>query len=106
MSYLNQIVDLCAAADTRLADTGAINAGICLHFDVTLQNRRSGLHDFVPRSEVMFCEAEAIGADNNAVMQHDVVADHARGLGEPQESEVAVPEHATDLGEAPHRLPA
>ncbi len=37
MSDLHQVVDLGAARDAGLADAGAIDAGVGLHFDIALQ---------------------------------------------------------------------
>lgn len=41
VSYLNEVVDLSAAADARFADTGAVNARIGLNFDIIFDDCRA-----------------------------------------------------------------
>src|SRR5258708_28307893 len=74
---LNQVVDLYAAADAGFADAGAVDAGVGLNFHVVFDDDRGGLRDLVPVPVVSFGEAEDIGADNDSVVQQDVVADAA-----------------------------
>ena len=76
MSHLREVVDLCAAAYVRLADTGAVDAGVRLHLDCILQNRRAGLCYLLPARAVTR-KAETIGADNGSVLQNDIVTERA-----------------------------
>src|SRR5437899_6016268 len=72
---LDQIVDFCVAADAGLVQAGAVNTGIGLDFHVVFQHHAPDLRDLVPAAAVVFGKAEAVRADNNAVVQQHVVAD-------------------------------
>ena len=73
----DEIVDLGAAADAGLADGGAVDAGIGLDFDVVFEDGGAGLRHFVPGAVFLFGVAEAVGADDGAVLQDDAIADAA-----------------------------
>lgn len=73
----DEIVDLCAAADTGFADGGAVDAGVGLDFDVVFKDGGAGLNHFVPGAVGIFCVAEAVAADDDSVLQNDAVADFA-----------------------------
>jgi len=89
MSHLHQIVDLRAVGDHCCAYARAIDAGIGLNFDVIADTYWTRLRNLLPRAIVTFGEAEAITADDNAVLQDDVVAEHAaladNGVGVSEE---------------------
>ncbi len=71
----DQVVKLGAAADARLADGGAVDAGVGLDFDVVFQDGGAGLQHFVPAAVRLLGEAKAIRADDDAVLQDDAVAE-------------------------------
>src|SRR6516165_12560182 len=48
VSDLCEVVDLHPARDAGLSHTGAIDAGIGLHFDIVLEHRRTRLCDLLP----------------------------------------------------------
>ncbi len=77
VSDLHEIVDLDSAADAGFAYAGAVDAGVRLHFDVVFDDDRGGLGNLVPVSVGSLGEAEAVGADHDAVLQQDIVADAA-----------------------------
>src|SRR5208282_4114144 len=74
---LHQIVDLHAAANASFANAGPIDAGVRLYLHVVFDDYRSRLRDFVPMGIGGLGETEAVGADDHAVLQQDVVADAA-----------------------------
>ena len=74
---LHQIVDLGAAPDASFLHAGAIDAGVGLDFDIIFNDDRLGLHDLVPVRGVIFGEAEAVGADDCAILQQHAVAQSA-----------------------------
>src|SRR5690349_19332655 len=84
----NEVVDFCAVADARFANGGAVDAGVGLDFHVIFENGGAGLNDFVPGAVFLFCEAEAVGSDDGAVLKNDAMADAAEfaddcmGVGE------------------------
>ena len=73
----NEVVDFGAAADARFADGRAVDAGVGLDFDVVFENGGAGLRHFVPRAVGLFGVAEAVGADDGAVLENDAIADAA-----------------------------
>src|SRR4029077_1584125 len=77
VAHLDKVVDFGAARDVRLADAGAVDASVGLDFHIVFQNCRAGLDNFVPVSGVVFGEAEAVGADHHAILQHHVVSQAA-----------------------------
>src|SRR6185369_1642248 len=87
VSNLHQIVDLGAAPDPGLLHAGPVHAGIGLDFHVVFNDYRRGLKDLVPVAGVVLGEAEAIGPDDSAVLQHYAVAElaafayHGMGVG-------------------------
>jgi hypothetical protein len=74
---LHQVVDLDSAPDAGFANAGTVNAGVCLDFDVVFDDDWGGLGNLVPASIMSFGEAEAVGADDDAILQQNVVADAA-----------------------------
>ncbi len=76
MSYLHQVVDFDAAPNASFTNAGAIDAGIRLHLDVIFQHRRAGLRDLFPAIAIAG-KAEAVAANDDAVLQDDVVAQAA-----------------------------
>ncbi len=64
-------------ADACFSDSRAVDAGIGLNFDVVFENGGAGLGHLVPRAVFLFGEAEAIGSDDDAVLQNDAIADTA-----------------------------
>ena len=77
MADLDEVVDLGAGVDAGFADGGAVDAGVGLDFDVVFEDDRAGLEDLVPGAVGLAGEAEAVGADDGAVLQDDVVAEVA-----------------------------
>jgi len=77
MSYLDQVVDLRTAGNARFPYAGTVHAGIGLNFNVIFNDRRPGLHDLVPVAVLVFGEAEAVAANYDSVLEHNVVADAA-----------------------------
>jgi len=77
MANEHQIIDLGATPDARLADRGAIHAGVRLHFHIVLQHRRPGLRHFVPGAIPPFGKTETVSPNNGSVLQDDAVADTA-----------------------------
>jgi len=73
----DEVIELGAAADARFADGGAVHAGIGLHFDVIFEHRGAGLRHFVPGAVFLFGEAEAVAADDGAILQDDAMAEAA-----------------------------
>ncbi len=84
---LHQIVDLRAAADVSFAHAGAVDAGVGLDLDVVFNHHRLGLRNLVPASSVVLGEAEAVGADDHAILQKHIIsqaaalADDRMGVG-------------------------
>ena len=72
VSDLCEIVDLDAATNAGLADTGTIDTGIGLHFNVTLQDRWARLCDLLPAVAVAG-KAKAVATHYSAVLQDDIV---------------------------------
>src|SRR5438270_9742542 len=72
--HLDQVVDFCAAPDAGLSDAGAVHAGVCLHFNVVLENRRPGLDDLVPLPLITFGESKSVGAHDGSILQNYVVS--------------------------------
>src|SRR5437588_713217 len=77
MSNLDKIVDFRALRNVGFPDAGAVHAGVGLHFDVIFEDRRARLHDLVPVTGVIFGKSEAIGANDHAVLQDDMIAESA-----------------------------
>lgn len=84
----DQIIEFGAAADAGFPDGGAVDAGVGLDFDVVFENGRAGLLHLVPGAVALLSKTEAIGADDNAVLQDDTISDLAKfaddgmGMGE------------------------
>ena len=72
---LDEVVDLGAEVDAGLADGGAVDAGVGLDLDVVFDDCSAGLQDLVPGAVRLAGEAEAVGPDDSAVLQDDVVAE-------------------------------
>ena len=74
---LDEIVDLGAVADFGRADGGAVDGGVGLHVDAAADADGAGLRDFFPVALLVFGEAEAVRADDDAIFERDVVAEDA-----------------------------
>lgn len=82
MADLNQVVDLGARANAGFADGGAVYGGVGLDFDVVFEDRGAGLQNLVPGGAAEFGsriagKAEAVAADDGAILQNNVVAELA-----------------------------
>src|SRR5579875_1656893 len=75
VAYLNEVVDLGALADAGFADDCAVDAGVCLNLDGVFQDDRAGMESFYPATLGIAGKAEAVGADDRAVAQNDIVAE-------------------------------
>jgi len=73
----HEIIELAAAADARFADGRAVDAGVCLHFDIVFQHGWAGLLHFVPAAALLLGKAEAVAANDHTVLKDDAVADAA-----------------------------
>ena len=73
----DQVVELGAAAYASFADGGAVDAGVGLDLDVVFEDGGAGLLHFVPRAVALFGEAEAVAADDYAILKDDAIADLA-----------------------------
>jgi hypothetical protein len=79
---LDEVVDLCAEPDAGFPDGSAVDGGIGLDLDVVFKDGGAGLQNLVPGA-VACCgsgvagEAEAVGTDDDAVLEGDVVAETA-----------------------------
>src|SRR5208283_4747985 len=88
VAYEDQVVNFSAAADARFAHGGAVNAGVGLHFHVVLQNGGTGLGHLVPGAVGALGKAQAVAADDHAILQNHAIADaavfahHSVGVGE------------------------
>ena len=74
VSDLDQVVDLGALADDRVAGGAAVDRGIGADFDVVLDDDAAGLRDFLMalrRRQI----AKAVLADAGASMDDDAIAD-------------------------------
>ena len=83
VANLNEVVDLRAGTDSCLSDSGAIDAGVCLDFDIVLQDGRSRLEDLVPGAALMTRamlagEAEAVSPDYGSILQQNIVRQGGR----------------------------
>src|SRR5437899_8402498 len=77
MSDLDQIIDLGSARDMGFANTGAVDAGICLNLHIIFDHRRPGLDNFVPAAGVILGETETIATNDHTVLQNDVITNAA-----------------------------
>jgi hypothetical protein len=86
VSDVDEVVDLGASGDVGAADVGAVDAGSGLDLDVVGDLDVAGLDDFVPAGSLIagfvfasfvFGETEAVGADDDGVLQEDIVSDAA-----------------------------
>src|SRR5438046_8064683 len=77
MSDLEQIVNLGSARDMGFANTGAVDAGICLNLHIIFNHRRPGLDNFVPAAGVILGKAKTIAANDYAILQNDVITNAA-----------------------------
>ena len=88
VTNLDKIIHLCARADTRFANAGAVNASVCLDLDPVAEDCGAGLDNLLPVVVFIFGEAEAVGSDDHAVLQDDIVTElavfpnHGVGMGE------------------------
>ena len=74
---LDEVVDFGAVADDCFANCRAVDGGVGLHIDMAADADGAGLGDFLPVSLIVFGEAEAVGADDDAVFERDVIAEDA-----------------------------
>ena len=74
VSDLRKIVDFRSRTNAGQADTGAIDAGVGLHFNIVIELGGAGLDDLAPAALVILREAEAIGANDRAVLKDDAIA--------------------------------
>ena len=72
---LDEIVDFCSVADFGCADCRAVDGGVGLDIDVAADADRARLRDFFPVALLVFGEAEAVRADDDAVLESNVVAE-------------------------------
>src|SRR5947208_16870727 len=77
MSDLDQIVNLGSTSDVGFANTGAVDAGICLNLHIIFNHRRPGLDNFVPAAGVILGKAKTIAANDYAILQNDVITNAA-----------------------------
>ena len=86
VSDVDEVVDLGAAGNVSTANVGAVDAGSGLDLDVVRDLHVAGLHDLVPArglvagfvfAAFVLGEAEAVGADDDGILQNDVVSDAA-----------------------------
>src|SRR5262249_42292208 len=77
MPNLYQAVDLGAALDARLAHGGAVDSGERLYLHIILDDGHAGLDDLVMRAVGALGEAEAVAADDGAILQDHAMADAA-----------------------------
>ena len=74
MPHLDEVIHLRAPAEPGYAHRGAVDAGICLHFDSVLDDNRSSLNDLVIGAVSLAGESESVTANNGAVLQDDIIA--------------------------------
>ena len=74
VANLDEIIDFCAVAYLGCAHGGAVDGGVGLHIDTAADADGAGLGDFLPLALCVFGEAEAVGADNDAVLERHKVA--------------------------------
>ena len=72
---VHQVVDLRAGADARLADRRAIDRRVRADLDVVFDHDVAVLRDLEVRAVLLPREAEAVAADDDAVVQRHAVAD-------------------------------
>src|SRR2546421_13063082 len=77
MSDLDQIVNLGSTSDVGFANTGVVDAGICLNLHIISNHRRPGLDNFVPAAGVILGKAKTIAANDYAILQNDVITNAA-----------------------------
>ena len=75
MRDLHQVVDLRAGADARLADRRPIDRRVRADLDVVFDDDVGVLRDLQVRAVGLLGEAEAVAADDGAVLQDDAIAD-------------------------------
>src|SRR5215831_18667382 len=77
MPYQNQVIQLGAAPNARFANRGPVHASVGLHLYIIFKHSGARLRHLVPRAVLLFGKAEAIAADDCAVLKNDAVADAA-----------------------------
>ncbi len=75
---LHQVVDLGARLDARFPDGRAIDRRVGADLDVVLDHDRRDLRNLLVRAVVAMREAEAVAADDGAVLDHAACADTGR----------------------------
>ena len=78
---LHEVVDLRAGLDARLADRGPIDRRVRAELHVVFDHDRGDLRDLLVGAVAAADEAVAVAADDDAVLQHDAVADASRARG-------------------------
>src|ERR1700733_6571167 len=77
MANLNQVIDFRAFSNTGFANTGAINAGVSLDFNIVLNHDRHRLWDFVPPPKLIFSKTKSISANDHAISKQHIVSQTA-----------------------------
>src|SRR4029079_7902675 len=75
MSDLDQIVDLGAGADPGLSHRWAVDRDVCANLHIVFDNYAANLRNLVMSAIGPGCEAEAVAADDCAVLNHDAAPD-------------------------------
>ena len=76
MGDLDQVIDLGALLDQRLADGGSIDRNISAEFDVILDRDPAELRNLIVSSLILHI-AESVASDNRAAVDDDPRADGA-----------------------------
>jgi hypothetical protein len=74
VAHLDEVIDLGTGGNPGFPNGGAIHGGVGLNLYSVFEDRGAGLHDFGPAAFGILGEAKAVGTDDCAVLQHDVVA--------------------------------
>src|SRR5262249_37312166 len=73
---VNEVVDLRAGLNARFADGRSIDRAVRADLDVVLDDDGGGLRDLEMRAIRLLREAEALAADDHAVVEDDAVTDN------------------------------
>src|SRR6267143_863036 len=74
----DKVIELGTAGHSGFTDCGAIDAGVGLNFNIVFEDGRAGLLHFVPSTVFLLGEAEAVAADDDAILQDDAITDAAK----------------------------
>src|SRR5580693_7835986 len=77
MAHLHQIVDLRAPGNMGFADAGAVDTRVGLDFYVIFDDDGHRLRDLMPVTKIIFREAEAVRADDHAILQQHIISQSA-----------------------------